>query len=226
MAADFKVAWPTLDQDVTDADYPTTYHQSTRRGRELDAMSITEYLDEAIPGGASSRLGQLLDIAYTIEYGADSAVQSSLNLLYLLGYSGPKLRIFGESDERFHVSGGNDQVPAALADELRRRHHVRVGARCGDRTLRRRVLARLPRARQDDDGVGGQGRPCAPVLDHPALGGHLACRLLESKADRDRGAGHGDELEAPRPVRPQALARPRLERRDLLPTRATRTPGR
>ena len=120
MAADFKVAWPAIDQDVTDADYPTTYYQSTRRGRELDAMSITEYLEATIPGGASSRLGQLLDVAYTIEYGADSGVQSSLNLLYLLGYSGPKLRIFGESDERFHVAGGNDQIPAALADELRR----------------------------------------------------------------------------------------------------------
>jgi monoamine oxidase len=118
MAADFKVAWPTLKRDVAEADYPTTYYQSTPRGRELDAMSIIDYLDEAIPGGSSSKLGQLLDVAYTIEYGADSAKQSSLNLLYLLGYSGPKLRIFGESDERFHVAGGNDQVPAALASEL------------------------------------------------------------------------------------------------------------
>jgi monoamine oxidase len=118
MAADFKVAWPTLKRDVADADYPTTYYQSTPRGRELDAMSIIDYLDEAIPGGSSSKLGQLLDVAYTIEYGADSARQSSLNLLYLLGYSGPKLRIFGESDERFHVAGGNDQVPAALASVL------------------------------------------------------------------------------------------------------------
>jgi monoamine oxidase len=118
MAADFKVAWPAIDQDVTDADYPTTYYNSTPRGRELDAMSITDWIEATIPGGNSSRLGQLLDVAYTIEYGADSAVQSSLNLLYLLGYSGPKLRIFGESDERFHVAGGNDQVPAALASEL------------------------------------------------------------------------------------------------------------
>jgi monoamine oxidase len=118
MAADFKVAWPAIKRDVADADYPTTYYLSTPRGRELDAMSITDYLEDTIPGGSSSRLGQLLDVAYTIEYGADSARQSSLNLLYLLGYSGPKLRIFGESDERFHVAGGNDQVPAALATEL------------------------------------------------------------------------------------------------------------
>jgi monoamine oxidase len=118
MAADFRVAWPAIQQDAADADYPTTYYQSTARGRELDAMSITDWIDVTIPGGRSSRLGQLLDVAYTIEYGADSSRQSSLNLLYLLGYSGPKLRIFGESDERFRVVGGNDQVPAALAAHL------------------------------------------------------------------------------------------------------------
>jgi monoamine oxidase len=66
-----------------------------------------------------SRLGQLLDVAYTIEYGADSAVQSSLNLLYLLGYQGPgQFRVFGKSDEKYHVRGGNDQIPARLRDLL------------------------------------------------------------------------------------------------------------
>ena len=31
-------------------------------------------------------IGQLLDIAYNIEYGAECSVQSSLNFLYLIGY--------------------------------------------------------------------------------------------------------------------------------------------
>ena len=67
----------------------------------------------------SSRLGHLLDIAYTIEYGAESSEQSSLNLLYLLGYSGQgQFRVFGKSDEKYHVRGGNDQIPARLAAAL------------------------------------------------------------------------------------------------------------
>ena len=41
-----------------------------------------------MPGGTSSRLGQLLDVVYNIEYGAESSEQTALNLLYLLGYSG------------------------------------------------------------------------------------------------------------------------------------------
>ena len=46
-------------------------------------------------------------------------MQSSLNMLYLLGYVGPgQFRTFGKSNEKFHVHGGNDQVPAALAGKL------------------------------------------------------------------------------------------------------------
>jgi len=46
-------------------------------------------------------------------------VQSSLNMLYMLGYVGPgQFRTFGKSNEKFHVHGGNDQVPAALAAKL------------------------------------------------------------------------------------------------------------
>src|SRR5207244_169381 len=45
--------------------------------------------------------------------------QSALNMLYLLGFSGQgNLRIFGPSNEKFHVRGGNDQVAAGLTQSL------------------------------------------------------------------------------------------------------------
>ena len=82
-------------------------------------MSIVEYLDEIIPGGSKSRFGQLLNVAYTIEYGAESDEQSALNLLYLLGYfDAHKFQTFGESDERFHIRGGNDQLVSGLVNQL------------------------------------------------------------------------------------------------------------
>ena len=116
---DLKAGWQKLHKDVVAASYPTTYRLSTQRGRELDAMSIVDWIDETFAGGISSRVGQLLDTAYNIEYGAESAEQSSLNLLYLLGYQGQgNLRIFGKSDEKYHVRGGNDQIPARLGDLL------------------------------------------------------------------------------------------------------------
>lgn len=61
----------------------------------------------------------MLAVAYTIEYGAEAYMQSALNLLYLLGYAprGP-LQIFGESDERFRIRGGNDLLVRRLAKNL------------------------------------------------------------------------------------------------------------
>ena len=47
-------------------------------------MSITDWIKQYVPGGTASRLGQLLDVAYNIEYGAEASVQSVLNMLYLL----------------------------------------------------------------------------------------------------------------------------------------------
>jgi monoamine oxidase len=117
--ADLKAIWQKIHSDVSAASYPTLYNLSTARGEVLDQMSIVDWIEESVPGGMSSPLGQLLDVAYTIEYGADSREQSSLNLLYLLGYSGQgQLRIFGPSNEKYHVVGGNDQITSRLADAL------------------------------------------------------------------------------------------------------------
>ncbi len=119
MSVDLNGAWQKIHKDVSAASYPTTWASYTQRGWELDHMSIVDWIEESIPGGMASKLGQLLDVAYTIEYGGDSSEQSALNLLYLLGYSGQgTFRIFGPSNEKYHVSGGNDQIVARLADRL------------------------------------------------------------------------------------------------------------
>ncbi len=116
---DFKLIWRKLHRDLSQAGYPTQFDRYTPRGLELDRMSIVDWIEETVPGGIQSRLGRLLDVAYTIEYGADCGCQSSLNLLYLLAYLGPgQLRLFGTSNEKYHVRGGNDQIPAALAATL------------------------------------------------------------------------------------------------------------
>jgi monoamine oxidase len=117
--SDLKAIWQQIHSDVSAASYPTLYTLSTQRGRELDNMSIAQWIETYVPGGLASQLGQLLDIAYNIEYGAETSDQSALNLLYLLGYSGQgNLRIFGPSNEKYHVIGGNDQVPTRMAQAL------------------------------------------------------------------------------------------------------------
>lgn len=134
--ADFGAIVDALNQDVNDAPFPTTFDSFTPAGFALDHMSVFDWIEARVPGGHRSPLGALLDAAYAIEYGADTTVQSSLNLIYLLGFQPDDrgLAVFGESDERFHIRGGNQQLPQAIAQHL------------GDAVVTGWKLARVARA--------------------------------------------------------------------------------
>jgi len=118
-ATDFQEVYPSLRADSKAAGYPTLYTGYTAAGKELDEMSVRDWINSRVPGGLGSKLGQLLDVAYAIEYGADTTDQSSLNLIYLLsGSLRTELEIFGASDERFKVRGGTDTLTDRLGEEL------------------------------------------------------------------------------------------------------------
>lgn len=116
---DFKAIQAQLYSEVKAAPFPTLWNSYTARGQVLDRMTISQWIELYVPGGLQSRLGRLLDVAYEIEYGAACSQQSALNLIYLLGYSSKQaLEMFGESDERYHIRGGNDQLVSAMASRL------------------------------------------------------------------------------------------------------------
>ena len=84
--------------------------------RALDALSIAQWLDR---NGVEGWLRNLIDVAYTTEMGLEIDQQSALNLLTFIGTEDTDaFRVFGESDERFHVRGGNDLVPRTLASKF------------------------------------------------------------------------------------------------------------
>ena len=117
--ADFQAIYPALQADSVAAGYPTLYTSFTAAGQALDNLSVRDWINSRVPGGIGSKLGQLLDVAYNIEYGSETTDQSSLNLIYLLsGSLQTPLDVFGASDERFKVRGGNDLIVQRLADEL------------------------------------------------------------------------------------------------------------
>jgi len=119
LVVDLNAIYQKMHKDVSAASYPTLWNLYTQRGWELDHMSIIDWLNKTVPGGASSNLGRVLDIAYNIEYGAECSQQSALNLLYLIGYSGQgQFRVFGPSNEKYHVKGGNDRVTTELGTRL------------------------------------------------------------------------------------------------------------
>jgi len=91
-------------------------YKNPNGAERVDGLSIAKWLDEAECDGWFRKL---LDVGYTTEYGREIAEQSAWNLLYLIDYETPDpFRIFGESDERYHIRGGNDQVPKKLAELL------------------------------------------------------------------------------------------------------------
>ena len=121
-----------IAKDLQAAGESTTYDKFTPEGRKLDQMSVAEWIDSRVPGGRKSQIGALIDVAYAIEYGADTTDQSALNLVYLLGLNkrtepGNGFDVFGLSDERYHIRGGNQQLPARIAKHLR--NPVQLGMR-------------------------------------------------------------------------------------------------
>lgn len=102
---------------------------------ELDRTTLAQWIDRA---GATGWFRELLDVGFTTEFGLEIDRQSALNLLTMISPEPEPFRIYGESDERYHVRGGNDRIPAALAAAL------------GDRI---ELNAMLQRVRQRSDGL-------------------------------------------------------------------------
>jgi monoamine oxidase len=84
-------------------------------GQRLDRTPLSAWL-AAVDAEGWAR--DLLTVAYTTEYGLETDRQSTLNLLMLISPEPEPFSVFGASDERFHVRGGNDLVPTALAERL------------------------------------------------------------------------------------------------------------
>ena len=116
-------AWEPLYREVKAQDEAIGefgYRGASAAARRYDAMTIAQWIDAHVQGGRAGQFGQLIETAFTEENGADAERQSALNLIPVL--AGNPRRQFdlynAESDQRFHVRGGNDQIPRLLARSL------------------------------------------------------------------------------------------------------------
>ena len=82
--------------------------------KKLDNMSLCKYLRKV---GARGWVKKFIEVAYESEYGLSAKEQSSLNLTVLISpdTADGHIALFGESDERYKVRGGNQSIPDALA---------------------------------------------------------------------------------------------------------------
>jgi monoamine oxidase len=84
--------------------------------KKFDTLSIAEYLKKI---GISGWLYDMLDVAYCTDFGADITEQSAINFIDFAEFkdNNEDFLLFGESDERFKVKGGNQKI----VDELHNR---------------------------------------------------------------------------------------------------------
>ena len=106
-----------IERDVAEAgDGDYDYKDQNPAFRALDVLTISQWLDR---NNVTGWLRKLLDVAYTTEMGLEIDQQSALNLLTFIGTEDKDaFRIFGTSDERSHVRGGNDLIPHTLANKI------------------------------------------------------------------------------------------------------------
>jgi monoamine oxidase len=88
------------------------WDRATRAARELDEMSAAEWLDTALPDPSQRLLRLATEQFMAEEYGLDVDRLSAIAMLIQYGPFGE------ESDERFHVAGGNDQIAWGIAERL------------------------------------------------------------------------------------------------------------
>ena len=102
------------DQNSVEFDSHTKYNQ---RAFDIDHTPLSRYL---VNIGATGFIRELLNVAYLTEYGAETSVQSALNLVFLIGTETKNgFNEFGDSDQRYTVVGGADQITSAIARHLR-----------------------------------------------------------------------------------------------------------
>jgi monoamine oxidase len=115
LIADFAPLATKINEDVEAIGDNISYQDFTETAERLDNLSIAEYVDQA---ETSTIVRQLLRIAYTTEYGRDPEEQSALNLLFLIGSEPGSFELYGDSDERYQIDGGNSQIINRLAGQL------------------------------------------------------------------------------------------------------------
>ena len=126
---DYRDVHTAVRGDMSSFTWPITWNgNNTAAGVELSKLSIFDWIETRVPGGHASKMGQLIDVAYVIEFGADTRQQSAIDLLGLLGFGTQpsKFRMFGVSDERYRFVGGNQQIIDAQANYVGR-DHIQMG---------------------------------------------------------------------------------------------------
>lgn len=120
---DFAAMLPALDRDAKIlGDELPTWRSYTVAQQSLDRLPASDWIETRVPGGAASRLGRLIGNAYIEELGGDLYETSAATVVAMLrGSPRDRYSPYEESDQRYHIRGGNDQIVRILGERMRDR---------------------------------------------------------------------------------------------------------
>ncbi len=104
----------------------------------LDQLSITAYTEKL---GLTGWFKEFINTSYTAEYGMEASEQSAINLLSIFDPgNGKEAALYGDSDERYAVKGGNlkicEALGQALQDEIREEYFLTALSQQADQRYR------------------------------------------------------------------------------------------
>ncbi len=205
---------PALERDAKAlGDDLPTYRRASAAQRALDRMSADRWIATRVPGGMQSKLGRLLANAYIEELGGDLYEISAVSVVSLLQAS-PRDRWspYEESDQRYHIRGGNDQLVRLMSERIDGRiatsHRLLAIAHRGDGRIRLtfardqssvdeiadRVILALPFTllRQVDVGAAGFGARKLKCIRELGMGRNTKLQLQFDERWWQRVNGNGE----------------------------------
>ena len=122
-----KTYWAVFNNAVKSVPWPQTYNKHSSKGVTWDKMTVPQWISANLPGGSGTQFARLCLEDVISEYGGDPSDQSALNLTFLLGYddsAGGKgyqpqsSPVLAGTDERWHITGGNDQLITNMYNQV------------------------------------------------------------------------------------------------------------
>ncbi len=114
VGAALRLVAPLLARDAERIGNPSILSLAGRAFRELDGWSIGRWLQER---GVTGLARQVIELAFTTEFGLYADELSCVPMLQMLNV-GDSFALYGDSDERFHLRGGNERIPEALGKHV------------------------------------------------------------------------------------------------------------
>lgn len=113
---------PAINNDYNSLSDIIKYNSYSPADAKFDSMNLEQYLDSI---SLTGWLRELLLVAYVGEYGLNTDKCNAINFLFLFGEApNGDVALYGSSDERFKVSGGNQRITDALYDKLKNCIHL------------------------------------------------------------------------------------------------------